>query len=281
LAWVLTGSSDYSANAAHFINTWFINPDTAMTPNLQYAQIHRGPDGQNGTHTGILDFKKMAKITSAILILRNGKSPDWTCKLDDQMMNWTTSYIDWIMSSPIAYEESTADNNHGTYFCNQLASLQILVSDMDGAINTTKSYFAKQFQIQVDGDGEQPLEAARTHPYHYRCYNLAAMIVNARIGSYLGLDLWNTTSSKKGTIKAAADFTMLQTLDPSDGDGPIWELYPPVATVASAYGDPDCKYALFLAKADNTYPAEPYFLWNQPLSDSGLTVALRPSLDAK
>lgn len=54
LAWVLTGSSEYSANAARFINTWFINPDTAMTPNLQYAQIHRGPDGQNGTHTGIL-----------------------------------------------------------------------------------------------------------------------------------------------------------------------------------------------------------------------------------
>jgi hypothetical protein len=51
----------------------------------------------------------MAKITSAILILRNGKSPDWTCELDDQMMDWTTNYIDWIMSSPIAYEEWTAD----------------------------------------------------------------------------------------------------------------------------------------------------------------------------
>jgi len=54
LAWVLTGSGNYSANAAHFVNTWFIDPTTFQTPNLQYAQMHRGPDGQIGTHTGLL-----------------------------------------------------------------------------------------------------------------------------------------------------------------------------------------------------------------------------------
>jgi hypothetical protein len=66
---------------------------------------------------------------------------------------------------------------------------------------------------------------------------------------------------------------MLQTLDTTDGDGPIWELYPSVATVGAVYGDPDKKYASFLKAGDNTYPAEPYFLWNQPLSDSDLAAA--------
>lgn len=54
LAWVLTGSSKYSANAAYFIETWFINPATYQTPNLQYAQMERGPKGQIGDHTGLL-----------------------------------------------------------------------------------------------------------------------------------------------------------------------------------------------------------------------------------
>jgi len=54
LAWVLTGSGNYSANAANYVNTWFINPATSQTPNLQYAQMHRGPDGQIGDHTGML-----------------------------------------------------------------------------------------------------------------------------------------------------------------------------------------------------------------------------------
>jgi hypothetical protein len=54
LAWVLTGSSKYSTNAAHYIDTWFLNPSTAQTPNLQYAQMQRGPNGQIGAHTGLL-----------------------------------------------------------------------------------------------------------------------------------------------------------------------------------------------------------------------------------
>jgi len=273
LAWVLTGSAKYSANAAHFIDTWFINPATSQTPNLQYAQLERGPKGQIGDHTGLLDFKQMAKITSAILILRKGSSPDWTDQLNSQMVNWTTSYIGWVTSSPIAYGEWTATNNHGTYFYNQLASLQILVGDTNGAINTTKSYFSKQYLNQISSTGEQPLESVRTHPYHYRCYNLAAMIVNAKIGTYLNLNFWNTTTSLGGTIQKANDFTMLQTFNATDGDGPAWELYPSIAAVAANYGDPEGKYAAWMKGADNMYPAEPYFLFNQNFSDSGLAAA--------
>jgi hypothetical protein len=55
------------------------------------------------------DFKKMAKIVSGILILRNGSSPEWTNDLDAKMNNWTTNYISWIVGSPIAYGEWTAD----------------------------------------------------------------------------------------------------------------------------------------------------------------------------
>ena len=54
LAWVITGSANYSSAAVSFIDTWFIDPASAMTPNLQYAQMQRGPGGQIGTHTGLL-----------------------------------------------------------------------------------------------------------------------------------------------------------------------------------------------------------------------------------
>ena len=47
------------------------------------------------------------------------------------------------------------------------------------------------------------------------------------------------------------------------------ELYPIIAAVGAIYGDPNGKYASFLARADEAYPAEPHFLWNQPLSDNG------------
>jgi len=97
--------------------------------------------------------------------------------------------------------------------------------------------------------------------------------VNAKIGDYLGLNLWNATTTAGGNIQKATDFNMIQTLNSTDGDGPVWELYPSMAAVASKYGDPNGKYAAFLAKADNAYPAQPYFLFNQNFSDSNLAAA--------
>ena len=70
LAWVLTGSDTYAAKSAGYLDTWFINPDSAMREwialnsfpskthppdqNLDYAQMERGPNGEKGTHTGLL-----------------------------------------------------------------------------------------------------------------------------------------------------------------------------------------------------------------------------------
>ena len=54
LAWVIDGSDVYMNNAAHYIDTWFINPDTFMQPNLDFAQGVRGVGGSNGSHTGVL-----------------------------------------------------------------------------------------------------------------------------------------------------------------------------------------------------------------------------------
>lgn len=47
------------------------------------------------------------------------------------------------------------------------------------------------------------------------------------------------------------------------GDGPISELYPSLVEIASVYGDPEGKYASFLANADPSYLQQPYNVWAQ------------------
>jgi len=54
LAWIINGSEVYMNNAVHYVDTWFIDPDTFMRPNLDFAQGKRGIDGTNGSHTGVL-----------------------------------------------------------------------------------------------------------------------------------------------------------------------------------------------------------------------------------
>jgi len=213
----------------------------------------------------VLDLKCMTKVVDAVLILRAGNASEWTEAIDSGLVNWTTTYIGWLTSNTIALQEAAAPNNHGSFYYNQLGALQILANDLAGANATIQKYFSTLYQNQVEASGEQPLEAVRTRPYHYRCYNLAAMITNARLGAHLGFDAWNLTTATGGTIKAALDFTM--TVPP--GNETASELYPSVGAGAAVYGDPQGTYAAFLSNAEADYPTQTWFFWDQPLSDSG------------
>jgi hypothetical protein len=48
------------------------------------------------------------------------------------------------------------------------------------------------------------------------------------------------------------------------------ELFSSVGAIASQFGDPKGAYVGFLETAQWDYPAEPWFLFNQPLSDYNL-----------
>ncbi|KAG6336648.1 hypothetical protein ID866_2429 [Astraeus odoratus] len=192
---------------------------------------------------------------------------------DVRMIN-NTGHFNAMADTPST--KSQPLSNHGSYYYSQLASHQLIANDIEGARETIKTYFHTIYMSQITATGEQPLEARRTRPYHYRAYNLIAMMTNARIGDYLGLDYWNWTGYEGTGIKEALDYAMTFPPGKENAD----ELYQPMAGVAAKYGDPDGKYAKFLANVDTRYPAAPYFLWCQPFSESGLLSA-RPGWSPK
>ncbi|KAJ7184838.1 chondroitin AC/alginate lyase [Mycena filopes] len=263
-------SSVYSQNVVKFIDTWFLNADTAMNPNLNYAQMNGGPGGQTGVYTGILDLRGFAKIAAGILILRKTGNTDWTTDIDDKFVAWCTKYINWLETAPTAHTAATSTNNHGTIFVNQLAGVKLIVKDTAGAVNWTQNYFSGAFQGQVAANGDQPMEASRTHPWHYRNFNIAGMVTNARILKYAdpASTPWNATAHG-ATIQSALDFLM--TTDPSKtGETNITtEIYPNVAAVASVYGDPDGKYVKYMTAGGFPYADDATFLWDQPLVGGG------------
>ncbi|CEL56846.1 hypothetical protein RSOLAG1IB_08124 [Rhizoctonia solani AG-1 IB] len=235
LAWSFTKDPTFSRNIVKAIHTWFISPETSMNPNLDYAQLLRGPGEQKGSHTGILDLKCMAKLTSGILVLREGRSAEWNKTLDDGLNAWVKQYTVWLTTSEHALKEKAAPNNHGSFYFNQLASLQVLVGDIEGAKTTINEYFNGIYQDQIAANGDQPFETARTRPYHYRAYNIAAMVVNAKIGAYVGIpDVWNKKTKSGAGIQQALDYAM--SLPPTGEEGYAKELFPYVAAAASVYG---------------------------------------------
>jgi hypothetical protein len=165
---------------------------------------------------------------------------------------------------------ATIHSNHNTFYVSQLAAAKILIGDNAGAGAVLRHYFSHQFLDQIAASGEQPFEAIRTRPFHYRCFNLEAMIVNAKLGDQLGLDLWSAKSKYGATIQTALDFTM--SLNPTGED--VNEIIPHVASIAAAYGDPRGKYTAFMTKTMVDYQRKPFWFYDQ-------TAALSSSPAAK
>ncbi|KAI0662686.1 chondroitin AC/alginate lyase [Cubamyces menziesii] len=251
----------YSQNVAKFIDAFFLTPATAMNPNMNYGQQVRGPgkDHQIGTYTGILDLRGLVKVVNAIQILKAAASPDWTAARDKAMTSWMKSYVSWLQNSALGQQTASKANNHLTFYVNQLAAAKMYIGDTQGAQTALKQYFTDQFLDQIAASGEQPFEAVRTRPYHYRCFNLEAMITNAKLGDQLGMNFWTAKSKYGATIQTALDYTM--GLNPKGED--VSDIFPHVAAVAAAYGDPKGKYAAFLQQMDSDYTSEPFYFYDQ------------------
>ena len=82
----------------------------------------------------------------------------------------------------------------------------------------------------------------------------------AKLGDQLGLNLWTAKSKYGATIQTALDYTIAQ--NPKNED--VSDIFPHVAAVAAAYGDPSGKYDKFLKAKDKDYGKAPYYFYNTP-----------------
>lgn len=112
LAWGITKNTTYAQRTTDYIRTWFLDEETRMNPNLEYAQMVRGPreDGSppRGARTGILDLKGMVKIAAGVEVLRQGGAEAWTQEVDDGLKGWMEKYEGWLMSNDLALAEAAS-----------------------------------------------------------------------------------------------------------------------------------------------------------------------------
>ncbi|KAF5312756.1 hypothetical protein D9619_003003 [Psilocybe cf. subviscida] len=261
VAYGIKRTPTYARAIANMLQAFFVAPATRMNPNLNYGQVVRGPgpDGVSGTFTGILDLRGLVKIVNGICILKASGNTDWSPALDKSMSEWMTTYSQWLADSSIGKVTASRPNNHATFYVSQVVAAKYLAGDYDGAIIDLKKFFNGAFLDQIAHSGEQPFEAVRTRPYHYRNFNLEALITNAKLGDQLGINLWTSKSKYGATIQTAVDFIMSQ----NPGDEDPSQTLPHVASVAAAYGDPTGKYMAFLKKHDSSYSGKSFWLYDQ------------------
>jgi hypothetical protein len=201
-AWVITHKSPYAAKAADHLRAWFVNPDTRMNPNLQFAQAIHGVAPGRGI--GIIDTLHLVEVARAAGWLEHSgalKSEEM-----DTVRRWFADYATWMTTSKNGLEERDAKNNHGTCWVAQVAEFARFTHDDAKLADCRERFRTMLVPNQIAPDGRLPLELARTKPYSYSLFDTDALSLVCQIASRSGDNLWAFTTPDGRGIRKTIDF---------------------------------------------------------------------------
>ncbi len=223
LAFYLSGEEVYAEHAALLLQTWFLNPATKMNPHLQYAQ---GIPGRlEGRSTGIIDTRNLIQVVDANTLLAS--SAAWSDHDQIALVAWFKTYLEWLLGSEHGKSEGQAVGNHGTWYDAQVTCYAIFVANTHLAKQIIESN-KQRIRYQIQPDGRQLEELARSTSLDYSIFNLKGLFFLAGMGEQLGLDLWyyetvnlwdyasffssyiqGNASKKERNIRKALDYVVL------------------------------------------------------------------------
>jgi hypothetical protein len=241
LAAYLGDDDHYAAKAVQLLRAWFIDPATRMNPSLTYAQFIPGIN--TGRGIGLIETRGLTRVVDAIGLLDALGSLSSGDK--EALRDWFWHFGTWMRENPYGREESNAKNNHGTYYDLQVAIYALYADQPAIAKRVLEDAREKRIDAQIEPDGRQPLELARTRSFSYSVMNIDGLTQLATVGDRVGVDLWNHT--RKGSKTPAMREALLYLAPYAIGDTKWphqqiggWDpesLFPVLRRAASHYQD--------------------------------------------
>ena len=206
LAYYLTGDNNYASKAVENLRIWFIDKNTKMNPNMNFGQTIPGRYEGKGRGEGVLDTYSFVEMLDGVELLKTSKS--FKKKDQEELNAWFTTYLNWMLTSEIGKEENDAKNNHSVAFDIQLTRYALFVGKEDVARKFITEFPEKRLFKQIEPNGAQPLELARTTAFGYSVFNLTHFIDMATMAKSLNIDIFNAVSPDGRSITKAIEFLL-------------------------------------------------------------------------
>ncbi len=204
LAWYFSGDERYAQKATELVRVWFLNKDTRMNPNLNYAQVIPGLYDNKGRCYGLIDTYSFVDMLDALALLEQSKA--FTPKDSKQLKAWFAKLTDWMLTSEQGKEEGAGANNHSVAYDAQIIAFSLYTGNVKKAQEVINALPEKRIYPQIEPDGKQPQELRRTLAFHYSQYNLTHFIDILLMAKKLGIDIDNATSADGRSFYKAMDF---------------------------------------------------------------------------
>ena len=201
LAYYFTREKKYAKFASKLIKTWFLDTETRQNPNLNFGQ---GIPGLNtGRGTGIIETRDVYRVQDAAILIQ--ETPNWSKENHQALKKWFSDYLTWMLESPIGKDEADSNNNHGTFYSEQIIAFALFTERTEVALNEIE-IFKNRMESQLKSDGSQPFELARTKSWNYVNMNLYGYFLIAKLAENAKIQLWNQQISEGKNMKNALDW---------------------------------------------------------------------------
>jgi hypothetical protein len=203
-AYHITGDERFAAAATDQLRAWFTDPETAMLPHLEHAQMVRGMN--TGRSYGVIDTWWLVRVVESTEYLRNSAS--WNEELESGLKAWFTHYLNWLSNSEFGRREQRSRNNHGTWYDVQVVTFALFTGQSERAVYQLEMSSKNRISRQIGRNGRQRHELRRPRPEHYSIYNLNGLMKLAEFGSKAGVDLKNHSGLRGNNLRDAARFVI-------------------------------------------------------------------------
>lgn len=201
-AYFYAGDEKYASKAISLMQVWFIDSATIMNPHLNFGQSIRGIN--DGRCFGVIEFGGLKDVITTLELVKSGGALD--SDTEEGVKDWLKSYSQWLQTSELGSMEGTRSNNHGTTYDVQLCSILLYLGEVDQVKVRLDSITKRRIATQIEPDGRQLHELARTKAFTYSTMNLSAFTKLAWFGKRLGVDLWNYETTDGRGIKRGYEF---------------------------------------------------------------------------
>lgn len=165
----------YLSKVNELLKIWFVDKETRMNPNMDYAQAI--PGVCTGRGIGLIDARHLIKVIDYITVLENKDLIEFG--ILKKIKEWFKEFIFWMEHSSNGKEEEEALNNHGSWYEAELTTFALFTGDYEKVLSR-KDIFINKIKAQFEGNGNQPHEIKRKKAWHYFIFNLEAIFISYR-----------------------------------------------------------------------------------------------------
>lgn len=173
-AFYLTGDTAFYNTFIKQLQVWFVDKETYMYPNFEYAQVIPGERNNKGRSTGLIDAYDFNTVIESIRLVNSVKRIDK--RTMEALQSWFSDFAEWADKGEFSEALHRANNNIGVAYDVTLVNMYLFSGKEEQAKEIVDNFAESRLNMQIMDDGRQPEELKRTLAFSYSILNLTHIV---------------------------------------------------------------------------------------------------------